>query len=159
MCGIVGSLSFNNSSFKVTAPYITEMRDTMVHRGPDGAGTWVSENHKFGLGHRRLSIIDLSSNGNQPMINNKHVLAYNGEIYNFLEIKRNLELKGIKFRSNSDTEVLLKYWQTFNNSCLNHLDGMFAFAIVDKLGISLVLVSPGNHIKAILLSGISKPTD
>ena len=62
MCGIVGSLSFRNSSFRVTKPYITQMRDTMIHRGPDGAGTWVSEDNKVGLGHRRLSIIDLSNN-------------------------------------------------------------------------------------------------
>ena len=101
----------------------------LKHRGPDSDGEWYNKKEGVYIGHTRLSIIDLSLKGNQPMINNKHVLAYNGEIYNYLEIKKELEAKGIKFYSNSDTEVLLKYWQNLNNSCLNYLDGMFAFVI------------------------------
>ena len=106
-----------------------EGKKMLKHRGPDSDGEWYNKKEGVYLGHTRLSIIDLSLKGNQPMINNKHVLAYNGEIYNFLEIKKELEVKGIKFCSNSDTEVLLKYWQNLNNSCLNYLDGMFAFVI------------------------------
>ena len=106
-----------------------EGKKMLKHRGPDSDGEWYNKKEGVYIGHTRLSIIDLSLKGNQPMINNKHVLAYNGEIYNFLEIKKELEVKGIKFCSNSDTEVLLKYWQNLNNSCLNYLDGMFAFVI------------------------------
>ena len=106
-----------------------EGKKMLKHRGPDSDGEWYNKKEGVYIGHTRLSIIDLSLKGNQPMINNKHVLAYNGEIYNFLEIKKELEGKGIKFCSNSDTEVLLKYWQNLNNSCLNYLDGMFAFVI------------------------------
>ena len=106
-----------------------EGKKMLKHRGPDSDGEWYNKKEGVYIGHTRLSIIDLSLKGNQPMINNKHVLAYNGEIYNFLEIKKELEVKGIKFFSNSDTEVLLKYWQNINNSCLNYLDGMFAFVI------------------------------
>ena len=130
MCGIFSFIlnrPLNNKDILIGQ----EGRKLLKHRGPDSHGEWYNKKKGIYIGHTRLSIIDLSSKGNQPMVNKKHVLAYNGEIYNFHEIKRKLESKGINFISNSDTEVLLKYWQVFNNSCLNNLDGMFAFVIWD----------------------------
>ncbi len=90
MCGIVGTLVFKKSEFRITEPHITSMRDTMVHRGPDGAGVWISEDKKVELGHRRLSIIDLSDAAAQPMSNENTTLwvSYNGEIYNHAEVRR-----------------------------------------------------------------------
>src|ERR687887_354423 len=96
MCGIVGALSFKNSAFTITEPYITRMRDTMSHRGPDGAGVWIAEDARVGLGHRRLSIIDLSETAAQPMCNEDGTLwvSFNGEIYNHPEIRSELERIG-----------------------------------------------------------------
>ncbi|HEX9368657.1 MAG TPA: hypothetical protein VF921_18645, partial [Vicinamibacterales bacterium] len=84
MCGISGALAFANGTFRVTEPYISRMRDTMAHRGPDGASTWVAADGRVGFGHRRLSIIDLSTSAAQPMSNDDGSLwiTYNGEIYN-----------------------------------------------------------------------------
>src|SRR5260370_29484841 len=96
MCGIVGALVFENGSFTVTEPYIRRMRDTMVHRGPDGAGVWVSADRRVGLGHRRLSIIDLSVSAGQPMANEDGTLqvTFNGESYNHAEIRAELHAIG-----------------------------------------------------------------
>ena len=98
MCGIVGAivLGEGDGRFQVRAPYIDRMRDTMVHRGPDGAGTWVAPDGRLGLGHRRLSIIDLSTAAAQPMPNEDGALqiTFNGEIYNHAEIRRELVARG-----------------------------------------------------------------
>ncbi len=92
MCGIVGALSFIQSGYLISEDYITMMRESMVHRGPDGAGTWVSFDKRVGMGHRRLSIIDLSEKANQPMSNEDGsiMLVFNGEIYNHKEIREEL---------------------------------------------------------------------
>ena len=97
MCGIVGVLSFNNSSFRISEPYLTRMRDVMSHRGPDGAGIFVSGDRRLGLGHRRLAIIDLSEKAAQPMSNEDGTLwvVFNGEIYNHAEIRAELEKREI----------------------------------------------------------------
>ena len=108
------------------------MTDTIVHRGPDGEGYWINEENSLALGHRRLSIIDLSDDANQPMKYQNYVITFNGEIYNYLEIKKQLEVKGCVFHSSSDTEVLLKAYATWGPQCLSKLDGMFAFAIFDE---------------------------
>src|SRR5260370_27844831 len=96
MCGIVGVLSFTNSAFRVSEPYLTRMRDVMAHRGPDGAGIFVSPDRRLGLGFRRLAIIDLSERAMQPMSNADGTLraAFNGEIYNHAEIRAELESRG-----------------------------------------------------------------
>ena len=96
MCGIVGVLSFENSLFRVSAAYLARMRDVMLHRGPDGAGLFISPDRRVGLGHRRLSIIDLSENALQPMTNEDGTLwvVFNGEIYNHSEIRCELEQRG-----------------------------------------------------------------
>ncbi len=106
----------------------------MLHRGPDGAGEWWSEDGRVGLGHRRLSILDLSPLGQQPMLDNTCglAIAFNGEIYNHRELRRTLAAQGYTFRSRSDTEVLLAAYAIWGEDCLEHLNGMFAFALYDS---------------------------
>jgi len=96
MCGIVGALVFDKASFRITEPYISRMRDVMTHRGPDGAGVWIATDGRVGLGHRRLSIIDLSDAATQPMCNEDGTVwvSFNGEIYNHAEIRTELESIG-----------------------------------------------------------------
>ena len=131
MCGIAGIISNNKNS--VSFHTIKTMTDSITHRGPDGDGHWIDENNNVVLGHRRLSIIDLSSAGSQPMhYSDRYTITFNGEIYNYLEIKDYLLQKGYKFKSESDTEVLMAFYDLKREKCLDDLDGMFAFAIWDK---------------------------
>lgn len=131
MCGIAGIFSLNNR--KVEIERLRQMTDVIVHRGPDGEGHWINQQGTVGLGHRRLSIIDLSETGKQPMhYMDRYTLTFNGEIYNYLELKANLVKKGYQFRSNSDTEVLLALYDLKKEACLQDLDGMFAFALYDN---------------------------
>ena len=156
MCGIVGALTFNNSSFSVTEPYITRMRDTMVHRGPDGAGVWIAKNGRIGLGHRRLSIIDLSDAAAQPMCNEDGTLwiSFNGEIYNHAEIRTGLEeLGGHEWKTDhSDTEVILRAFEQWGIDCLGKFRGMFAFALWDDKAHQLWLVRDRIGIKPLYYS-------
>jgi asparagine synthase (glutamine-hydrolysing) len=156
MCGIVGALTFKNSSFSVTEPYITRMRDTMIHRGPDGAGVWVSKNGRVGLGHRRLSIIDLSDAAAQPMCNEDGTLwiSFNGEIYNHAEIRADLEeLGGHEWKTDhSDTEVILHAFEQWGIDCLEKFRGMFAFALWDDKARQLWLVRDRIGIKPLYYS-------
>jgi len=137
MCGIAGVVRFDGR--KIEKINLKSMTDTLSHRGPDGEGHWVNENASVGLGHRRLSIIDLSNNGHQPMTygDGRYTITFNGEIYNYLEIKEFLKGKGYKFHSASDTEVLLALYDLKKEKCLFDLDGMFAFGIYDKVDNSL----------------------
>lgn len=130
MCGIVGIL--NQNAAPVSPAVLQGMTDAIAHRGPDGEGLHVDR--FVGLGHRRLAILDLSSAGHQPMIapNGGYVIVYNGEIYNFRELRRELENIGHRFRSQSDTEVVLLAYAQWGPECLQRLNGMFAFAIWDK---------------------------
>lgn len=130
MCGIVGKINLNHRP--VTLPEIKKMTDAIEHRGPDDEGQWAEEN--VGLGNRRLAIIDLSKNGHMPMFygRNRYVITFNGEIYNFKEEQKKLIKKGYKFRSNSDTEVILALYSEYGVKCLDHLRGMFAFSIWDR---------------------------
>ncbi|WP_226389665.1 asparagine synthase (glutamine-hydrolyzing) [Penaeicola halotolerans] len=132
MCGIAGILSINPN--KVSKENLARMTEAIIHRGPDGYGHWVSEDGKIGFGHRRLSILDLSESGKQPMhYLDRYTLTFNGEIYNYLEIKSDLIKKGYSFRSHSDSEVLLALYDLKKEKCLQDLDGMFAFAIYDNV--------------------------
>lgn len=117
------------------------MRDTLTHRGPDDAGLWISPDRKVGMGHRRLSILDLSEAGHQPMLSPQQdiVLVFNGEIYNHHELREEMQHRGIRFRSHCDTEVLLEAWRMWGEDCLEKLDGMFAFGLYDCRGERLVL--------------------
>ncbi len=131
MCGITGIVRFDS---KTSAEEVKSMTDTLVHRGPDGEGAWINSNGNVGLGHRRLAIIDLSLLGHQPMISDdgRYVITFNGEIYNYIELREKLKKEGHTFRTENDTEVLLKLYQIKGAACLHELDGMFAFAIWDN---------------------------
>src|SRR5579871_447807 len=131
MCGIAGIIS-NNTSL-VNAERLQKMTDAIAHRGPDGEGIWMNDSKNAGLGHRRLSIIDLSENASQPMhFLDRYTIIHNGEIYNYVELRNDLEKKGYQFRSRSDTEVILAAYDLFKAECLQYFDGMFAFAIWDE---------------------------
>src|SRR5271156_4257469 len=135
MCGISGVLAFKTSNFQVTADYLLRMRETMVHRGPDGAGFWISPDRRVGLAHRRLAIIDLSDAAAQPMSNGDGSIqiVFNGEIYNHAEIRRELEGLGRRrWKTNhSDTEVILRAFEEWGIDCLQKFRGMFAIALWD----------------------------
>lgn len=136
MCGICGIVNFSNKIEKNT---VERMTQTLEHRGPDDKGSEVYT--CCGLGHRRLSIIDISQAGHQPMQteDGRYTIVYNGELYNFREIRRELEVKGILFNGHSDTEVVLKSYVEWGTDTFHRLEGMFAFAIWDKKEHSLVL--------------------
>lgn len=129
MCGIAGI--YRPIERQVHSNELKAMTDAIVHRGPDGEGYWTKDN--IGFGHRRLSIIDLSDNAKQPMhfANERYTITYNGEIYNYLELREKLISKGYSFRSKSDTEVVLALYDQKKESFLKDLDGMFAMAIWD----------------------------
>lgn len=156
MCGIVGSFTFRNSDFLVTESYITRMSDTMVHRGPDGAGVWLSKDGRVGLGHRRLSIIDLSQTAAQPMCNEDGTLwvSFNGEIYNHAEIRAELKtVGGHQWKTNhSDTEVILHAFEQWGITCLHKFRGMFAIALWDSRVRELWLIRDRIGIKPLYYS-------
>ena len=133
MCGIAAIFAYDSSAPGVNEGELVSIRDCMAPRGPDGAGLWFDPTRRVGLGHRRLSIIDVSTAGAQPMLlPEKHlVITFNGEIYNYRELRATLEQKGHQFRSTSDTEVLLRLYAEEGEAMLNKLRGMFAFAIWD----------------------------
>ena len=130
MCGIAGILHLDGAVASPSA--LKKMTDIIAHRGPDGEGQWVEEN--VGIGHRRLAIIDLSTAGHQPMISTDHryILSYNGEIYNFKELRIELEAAGYWFRSQTDSEVVLYAFAEWGPECVNRFNGMFAYAIWDR---------------------------
>jgi asparagine synthase (glutamine-hydrolysing) len=129
MCGIAGVLNLNGAP--VNEAVLRKMTDAVAHRGPDGEG-WYTDHH-VGLGHRRLAIIDLSPGGRQPMASadGRYVVTYNGELYNYRELRMELTDLGHRFRTQSDTEVLLAAWAQWGAKALDRFNGMFAFAIWD----------------------------
>jgi asparagine synthase (glutamine-hydrolysing) len=156
MCGIVGALSFEGSGFVVEPRYLIRMRETMIHRGPDGDGLWISEDGAMGLGFRRLKIIDLSDRASQPMSNEDGSLqlVYNGEIYNHAEIRHELERLGghLWKTDHSDTEVILHAFEQWGIDCLHHFRGMFAFGLWDAKARELWLVRDRIGIKPLYYS-------
>lgn len=155
MCGIAGALSFKSSNFRVTEDYVNLLRDTMVHRGPDGAGTWVSKDGKIGLGHRRLSIIDLSTAAAQPMSNEDGTIwiSFNGEIYNHAELREELKPFGHRWvTDHSDTEVIVHAFEQWGIECIHKFRGMFAIAIWDGRKRELWLVRDRIGIKPLYYS-------
>ena len=133
MCGIAGILATGRTASTVDESLLGRMRDSMVHRGPDGAGNWVSDDRTVGLAHRRLAIVDLSDHAAQPMRDGELVLTFNGEIYNHAELRQELTGLGIVDwqTDHSDTEVILKAYRVWGIDCVNRFRGMFAFAIWD----------------------------
>ncbi|AXO13642.1 asparagine synthase (glutamine-hydrolyzing) [Thalassospira indica] len=130
MCGLIGIASRTRVENR---DWLTKGRDAMSHRGPDDAGEWWSKDFRVGLGHRRLAIIDLSEKGHQPMVDDgkRITVVFNGEIYNYSELRSNLIAKNFVFQSHSDTEVLLNAYAAWGENCLSHIEGMFSFAIYD----------------------------
>src|SRR6476620_2937591 len=130
MCGIVGTMRFDGR--RVDQRDIQRMRDTMYHRGPDGAGCYIDGG--VGLGLRRLAIIDLSEAGHQPMSNEDGTiwLVFNGEIYNYGELRNELIGRGHRFSSQTDTEVIIHLYEELGEECVHRLRGMFAFVIWDS---------------------------
>ena len=140
MCGIAGIWNQNNAALSLAV--LKAFTDTIAHRGPDGSGYELLDSNTLGLGHRRLSILDLSEAGKQPMFNSGRdlVVSFNGEIYNFIEIRKELELKGFKFVTDTDTEVILHAYKVWGLSCLHKFNGMFAIAIWDTNSEELILI-------------------
>lgn len=130
MCGISGFICLSNLSNAEMV--IRNMNEKIVHRGPDGEGYFIGKRYVFG--HRRLSIIDLSHAGHQPMhYLDKYTITYNGEIFNYTELKQELEQKGYDFKTQTDTEVIMAAYDSWGTECLNKLNGMWAFVIYDKV--------------------------
>ena len=131
MCGIVGQINLKKPIERIT---FNLMRDELTHRGPDGFGSFISKNARAALGHRRLSFLDLGENGKQPLCNEDGTIwtTFNGEIYNYLELRAELKDKGHVFKSHSDTEVLVHGYEEWGFSLPSKLKGMFAFAIWDE---------------------------
>jgi asparagine synthase (glutamine-hydrolysing) len=150
MCGIAGIVRFRGKP--VEPKQISRLLDLMAHRGPDGARTWFNAERSVALGHRRLAIIDPGASGNQPMASadGRYVITYNGEIYNFLELRRELEAQGAVFRTESDTEVILAAWQAWREDMLPRFNGMWALAIFDAHTGHLFLARDRFGIKPLL---------
>src|SRR5262245_24187254 len=137
MCGIAGIIQASN---QYSIHHLKKMTDALAHRGPDGEGFWQNQDGTVQLGHRRLSVIDLSNDAAQPMHftvsagedRDHYTIVHNGEIYNYVEIRETLEKEGYVFRTQSDTEVILAAFDFWNSECIDYFDGMFAFAIWDE---------------------------
>ena len=134
MCGLAAIFNYRPAAAPVGPAELLRMRDAMLARGPDGEGLWVSDDQCIGLAHRRLAIIDLSTHGAQPMATADGALrvVFNGEIYNFRELRRQLESRGHRFHSSSDTEILLHLYREYGRNMVQHLRGMYAFALWDE---------------------------
>src|SRR6266478_3506714 len=132
MCGIAGIASIDGTSVPRLASSLGVLDRMIAHRGPDGHGTWIAPTHSVGLAHRRLAIIDLSDMARQPMAApGPTVITYNGEVYNYLELRAELS-SSWDFRSTSDTECILAAYDRYHTGCVDRLRGMFAFAIWDE---------------------------
>jgi len=150
MCGIAGLVHFDQSP--VSPAVLQRMADAVAHRGPDGEGFWTEGN--IGFAHRRLAIIDLSPAGHQPMLSADHryVLSYNGEIYNFRELRAELEAAGYWFRSKTDSEVLLYALAEWGTKAFDRLNGMFALAFWDRKTRQLLLARDRYGIKPLYIA-------
>ncbi|MBC7889962.1 MAG: asparagine synthase (glutamine-hydrolyzing) [Ferruginibacter sp.] len=187
MCGIAGIISLNN--LLVSKGRITKMTDSIAYRGPDGEGYWINNEGTVGFGHRRLAIIDLTKAAAQPMQlqpgvspscdgkEERYTITYNGEIYNYIEVKEALSKKGYRFQTQSDTEIILAAYDYWKEECLYHFDGMFSFAIWDNREKTLFAARDrfgekpfyyyedkeqfvfGSEMKALWAAGVEKKTD
>lgn len=154
MCGLNAIYAYNHAASAPERRELLATRDAMITRGPDGAGEYWSEDRRLGLGHRRLSILDLTERGSQPMVSpcGRLVVVFNGEIYNYPQLRRELEAEGAAFRTNSDTEVLLLLYARDGAAMVSRLRGMFAFAIWDKQTRSLFLARDPYGIKPLYVA-------
>ena len=154
MCGINGVFAYHYAANPIDPAELVRVRDHMAARGPDAEGCWISEERRIGLGHRRLAIIDLSDAGAQPMTSadGRFIVTFNGEIYNYRELRHSLQDKGRVFRSHSDTEVLLHLYALKGAAMVHDLRGMFAFAIWDSSERKLFLARDPYGIKPLYYS-------
>src|SRR6266851_1122365 len=157
MCGICGVLNFGSSAMPVEDSTLRQMADTLRHRGPDDDGYYVSPDHHLGFGFRRLSIVDLTT-GEQPMSNEDDSiwLIYNGEIYNHADHRPGLEGRGHRFRSRCDAEVILHLYEEYGPDCVDHLRGMFAFAIWDSRRRRLLLARDRIGVKPLYFAALPR---
>ena len=149
MCGINGILRLSRDASPIDRGELLRTRDAMRARGPDASGCWISSDGSVGLGHRRLSIIDLSEAGRQPMsrADGRYQIVFNGEIYNYRELRRELVEDGYRFQSECDTEVLLNLYLRDGDKMMERLNGIYAFAIHDTRDDSLLVVRDGLGVK------------
>lgn len=152
MCGFAGCILKNSTSLNQLKTIAQQMGNAIIHRGPDDGGVWVDEKQGIALAHRRLSVIDLSTEGHQPMFSacGRYIMVYNGEVYNYLEIPKKMEIeKGcIPWRGHSDTEVILAAIEVWGlEAAVKRFNGMFAFALWDKHECCLHLVRDRLGIK------------
>lgn len=155
MCGIVGYYNFGNTHLTTASTSILEKAQaTMAHRGPDGYRIWQSDDKKIGIAHRRLSIVDLSDAGYQPMFDDEQTIAIccNGEIYNHKVLRLELEAHGFRFKSQSDTEVIVYAYKKWGIECLQKLEGMFSIVIIDLKHNKLFLVRDRMGVKPLYFS-------
>ncbi|HEY4797825.1 MAG TPA: asparagine synthase (glutamine-hydrolyzing), partial [Bacteroidia bacterium] len=140
---------WNLNGEKVPKEVLVRFTDSLAHRGPDGSGYYIDDSANIGLGHRRLSILDLSENGSQPMSygNERYWISYNGEVFNFIELRKELVQKGFSFKSNSDTEIILAAYSCWGKDCLLKFNGMWALAVWDKQEQTLFLARDRFGIK------------
>lgn len=157
MCGIAGIISKGDASPNLLKVSLQKMSEAMANRGPDASGFWKSPDAKVYFTHRRLSIIDLDERSNQPMVScsGRYVICFNGEIYNYIELRRKLVADGFLFRTSSDTEVILAMFEKYGESMLTKLRGMFAIAIWDSFDKKLFLARDPYGIKPLYYSNIS----
>lgn len=150
MCGIAGIVNLRGNP--VEPDEISRLVSLVAHRGPCGMGSWFNAKRNLALGHRRLAVIDPSEGGAQPMRSSdgRHIIVYNGEIYNFLELRRELEAKGVSFRSQSDTEVIVAAWQAWGEDMLPRFNGEWALAIYDTTTDELFLARDHFGIKPLM---------
>ena len=153
MCGIASIFAYHENALPVDRDELVRIREAMSARGPDGAGLWLSEDQRVGLAHRRLSIIDLTDSGAQPMAieHGRYHIVFNGEIYNYRALRRELEADGCRFHSTSDTEVLLHLYAKHGPKMVQALRGMFAFAIWDDIKKGLFLARDHFGIKPLYI--------
>ena len=154
MCGLAGYINLSNKQKPINEKYLHAMQQSLTHRGPNDYGIWKSDKHQIGLAHRRLSIIDLSNAGQQPMLNKSKTIAicFNGEIYNHKQIRKELESAGHTYKSQTDTETLIHAYQKWGIRFLHKLEGMFAIAIFDLEKNELFLIRDRIGIKPLYFS-------
>ena len=154
MCGIAGGFSFAAGGGPIDRTVVARLNEWQRRRGPDGDGLWVSADERIVLGHRRLAIIDTGAGGAQPMtdVTGRWVITFNGEIYNYRELRLELEREGRTFGTNSDTEVLINVVAAWGEAGLKKLRGMFAFALWDSLERELWLVRDPYGIKPLYVA-------
>ncbi|MCK4517610.1 asparagine synthase (glutamine-hydrolyzing), partial [Candidatus Babeliales bacterium] len=154
MCGIAGFSNQTNTKNQINEKLLHAMQQSLTHRGPNDSGVWKSDQHQIGFAHRRLSIIDLSPAGRQPMMNSNQsvVVCFNGEIYNHKELRKQLESLGHTYRTETDTETLIHAYEEWGIKFLEKLDGMFAIALFDTKNQELYLIRDRIGIKPLYFS-------